>query len=224
MAPVSTGLYEVLEGYDIDELQKKIGEVQLSRDEPKVDGPLRTRFDDIHETSTGFSASMAFELPKKRSTWDGREYRREKTTVRVRFTDSVGDGGVLVIGKSDLHSQIESRLLDLFSIEADQIEKVNIDTENILSILDDDCIVESRATYKGVDENTSSASLAGELEESSTAARLEKTGQKVWVIFESKSFERKVGISEKNSSVVFWGNWDDDEMARYWSRIILHHI
>jgi len=44
------------------------------------------------------------------------------------------------------------------------------------------------------------------------------------VIFESKSFEKKVGITVKNNAVVFWGDWDDAEMERYWNRIVLPNL
>lgn len=224
MAPTSTALYELENGYDIDDLKQRISDIVLERQTPELGDPIRSRFDEVTDTDTGFSSTIVFELPEKKSTWNGVEYQAVRKQVSLRFTDAIGNGGVLVIGKSDLHAKIESRLIDLFEIEPDEIDKVDIRTEHIESILEDDRLIESRATYKSVDENTSSASLAGALEESETAERFDEYGNKVWVIYESTSFERKVGISAKNSAVVFYGNWESDEMARYWRRIVLHHV
>lgn len=230
MAPTSTTIYFPPSGYDVSSLQNIIDGVLLERDDEKVSDPLRTEFRNINNTNNGFSAAMRFEVPKKESGWDGAEFGKTTHQSRVRFTNSVGDGGMMIFGKSDLHNEIQSRLDDLLyehgpsGFNPGELEQIEIDRQNIEDILESDRLIESRATYKSLDENTSSASLAGRLEESDTAERFEERGNKVWVIYESESYDRKVGLTSKNNAAVFYGDWNNDEMAIYWYRIILNEF
>jgi len=232
--PVSTALYAIEGGFDEDDLVAQLSEVQLERSSEHAEGPLRTKFTDVSQTTNGVSCVVQFELESKRSGWDGVAYERERQQSRIRFTNSIADGGVLVIAKADHQDEIASRLLDFFSLGPDPdtsgdteslgIIRINISESELEDILEDDAAVESRATYDSIDENTDSASLAGVLDEAKTADEFDRRGDKRWVIFESKSFERKVGITVKNNAAVFWGDWDDAEMERYWTRIILPNL
>ncbi|WP_435552605.1 hypothetical protein [Natrinema sp. CGMCC1.2065] len=227
-------MYEIEGGFDGEDLKSNLSEVQLERRSELADGPLRTRFMEINETTNGISCVIQYEIEIERSGWDGVEYERERHQARIRFTDVIGEGGVLIVAKGDHQSIIASRLIDFFGVgpnpsaagTADSlgIARVEISEENLKNILSDDGNVESRATYDSIDENTSSASLAGALGDSSPASEFNERGNKRWVIFESLSFERKVGITVKNDAVVFWGDWNDAEMERYWSRIVLPNL
>lgn len=232
--PVSTALYEIDGGFDTESLKSNLSESELERSSDMADGPLRTRFSSINDTTTGVACVIEFEVEERRSGWDGVEYKRERVQSRIRFTDTIGEGGVLIIAKSDNQNKIASRLNDFFEIgpdpESDRVaetmglEQVDITEEVLRNVLSDDKNVESIATYKSIDENTTSASLSGALGESGPASEFNRRGNKNWVQYESISFEKKIGITVKNDAVVFWGDWDDAEMERYWSRIIIPNL
>ena len=229
--PVSTAMYAIEGGFDAENLLSQLSEVELERQPEKVNEPLRTKFNAVSKTTNGVTCAIQFEVETRRSGWNGAEYRKESQQARIRFTDSIGDGGVLVVANADDQTKVASRLLDFFGVgptpqdsRSIGLVRVEISEPELRSILNDDADIESRATYDSIDENTSSASLAGALGESGTARDLDNKGDKRWVIFESKSFEKKVGITVKNNAVVFWGDWDDAEMERYWNRIVLPNL
>lgn len=222
--PTSTTMYSVQDGLDFTTLEERLEEAELERQVAELSDPIRTEFSQIEDTTNGTAATIVFELPEKYSGWDGVEHKAVRNQAKIRFTDSFENGGVLVIGKSDLHPKIESRLLDFFEIGPDELEQVEISTDDLESVMSDDSLVESKASYKSVDENTSSASLSGALGESTPASRFNENGDKIWAIYESEAFEKKIGITVENNAVVFWGNLDDSEMERYWTRIVLPNI
>src|SRR6056297_1382659 len=106
--PVSTALYEIDGGFDTESLKSNLSEVELERPSNMADGPLRTRFSSINETTNGVTSAIEFEFEEKRSGWDGVEYNRERVQARIRFTDTIGEGGVLIVAKSDHQNEIAS--------------------------------------------------------------------------------------------------------------------
>jgi hypothetical protein len=225
MAPVSTTLYWIEDDYiDLDYWKENLEDEELEREDPKVEDKLKTKFAAVEATDSGLGATILFQVPEEHSTFDGGEFIKEKKQARIRIGEMDGRFAVFIIAKSELQGEIASRMLDLLDLTPDEIEQIEITTENIKEILRDDGEIQSRATYKSVDENTSSASLAGRIGESSPAERMEKLGEKAWVIYESSSFESKIGLTRKSNAAVFYGDWTDDEMARYWRRIILPNL
>ncbi len=230
--PTSTVLYEIKDGLDLEDAKERLPEVELSRDGDHLQD-LKTEFNDVRNTDNGLNASIRFQLEEKRGGWDGAKYEKETYQHRIRLLKDVrGIDGVMIIAKADHQPKIASRMIDFFGVgptrddpsEGIGMKIVKIHVPDLQRILDDDAVVESRATYKSIDENTQSASLAGALQESDPAEAFERSGEKRWVIFESKSFEKKVGITTKNDAVVFWGDWSDADMERYWSRVVLPNI
>jgi len=232
--PVSTAMYAIEGGFDKEELLSDLPDAELERRSDAAEGPLRTRFREVSETTNGVSCVIQFEVEAKRPTWDGVVHERERNQARIRFTDSVGDGVVFIIAKRDHQNLIASRLLDFFGLGPDPssddetdsmgIVRIEISESALHRIVDDDANVETRASYKSIDDSTESAALSGVLNDSDAADRFNDTGTKRWVIFDSTSYERTIGITSKNDAVVFWGDWNDDEMERYWIRIVIPQL
>lgn len=232
--PVSTAMYAVEGGFDKEELLSDLPDAELERPPDAAEGPLRTQFREVNETTNGVSCVVQFEVEIRRSIWDGVVHERERNQARIRFTDSIGDGVVFIIAKRDHQNLIASRLSDFFRLgldsssddETDSIEtfRIEISESALHRIVDDDANVETRASYKSIDDSTESAAVSGVLNDSDAANRFNNTGTKRWVIFDSTSYERTIGITSKNDAVVFWGDWNDDEMERYWVRIVIPQL
>lgn len=65
----------------------------------------------------------------------------------------------------------------------------------------------SQATWQNIDENTTYASYSGDIEESESADSMQRSGNLVWAVgeIEYSGEKHRIGVSEMNDSVVFYG-------------------
>lgn len=105
----------------------------------------------------------------------------------------------------------------------DDCELRRISSTAITEIVANDSIDSTFGWWEDVGPRTSSASVTGDIDNSTIARNIGSSGNPTWNIFISQYKNMKVGVSGDN--VVFYGGgWDEDEIEDYIVNVVIPHL
>jgi hypothetical protein len=223
--PVAFTLYNVTNGtVDSQELLDDLPGYESTEQDPDVEGELKTDIADVGETSRGVEAVVQYDEPLKIGHRPGEPSHVKNTLrTRVRFVEEFFNGGFVIIGPKRKRKKAASKVADILDIEPDDYQREGIPSGSIAAIVGEDSIDSSFGWWKDIDANTSSASVQGDIEDSTHAQDISDDGRIVWVIFTSERYGGKVGVSTGN--VVFYGeDWTHDRSMNYINDFIIDKV
>jgi len=222
--PVSCSLYALNGTLDTDQLAEELPEYSHSNYNDDVEDDLLTTVDDVVETQRGLAATVRYDRPLKIGARPGENpWVKNTINTRIRFVKDLFSPGFLVLGSKKKRTQTVSQVAAILNVMPNDCEPREISSAAITRIVADDSVDSTIGWWEDVGPRTSSASVTGDIDQSTIAQDIDNTGNPTWVIFISEYKNMKVGVS--NNNVVFYGDgWDGDEMEDYIVNVVLPRL
>lgn len=205
--PVSWSLHNVETEIDTDELLESLPHYQHVKHHDEITDSLLTDIVDVEENGRSVRCTVRHDEARRIGSRPGDpSFVPETNRTNVRFYEDLLNGpGFIIAGSAGKNAKKEiATILDVNTTELDQI---TLSSTAITRIVGQDSEDASFGWWRDIDAHTSSASVTGDIEDSTHAQRISDDGRPIWVIFTSRRFDEKAGISTKK--VVFYGDgWD----------------
>jgi len=226
--PVSCTVYEIDENIDASVLEDELGDTETTRPLAQADSniELLTDFDDVEKDGSAVDAEMRYDIGRRisarddESSWVGEMKSRD-----IRFNEGLF-GGCLMIFGSQGRGAVLGRCIDTINevfdldTEPDDYTRKSISSGDITRVVSNDSIQMEEGWWDDIDANMSSASAQGDLDHSDKAEGIIDDGIPVWITFVSRDYSEKLGLSRKNDTVVFYGDWEISDMENYIEDIV----
>jgi hypothetical protein len=200
---------------DIDDLASTLPDYSDTIDATHLPGELRMTIHEVESTPNGISCVLRYDVERKRGAREDEiPWYKETVNMNLRFVEDLFSGGMLAIGSEQKRTGAMKYVAELLGTTPNECQAMNIPSTAIARIVGQDSADATFGWWKNIDEYTLSASVTGDIEDSTHANRINSKGEPTWVIFLSEEFGLKVGISR--NSVVFYGNgWEHEIMENY---------
>jgi hypothetical protein len=220
-APAS--LYTFGDEYDSDELLQQLEGYEAGESHQEVDERLITTIDEVRPTDRGLAFDIEYDYVLPIDVRDQEEPRYIKTTKKtpVRFCEDVMSSGFVLSGSE--HGMAAGRVSEAITGSAESYDKVSISETTIAKIVNRDSVDAKYKIWEDIDVFTDMASIKGKIEDSSYSQQFDDYGRPVWVMFDSGSIGRTVGISD-TGIVLYGSDVSPAEAENYYYDVVLPEI
>ena len=222
--PLGCSIIKVDGSMDTDELAEELPEYRHTNHHEEIEGDLLTTVDNVERTQRGVTATVRYDRPLQIGARPGENpWVKNTISARIRFIENLMSPGFLTLGPKNKRTQTISQVANILNVMPNDCEVVEISSNTITQIVADDSIDSTFGWWEDVGPRTSSASVTGDIEQSTIAQDIDNRGNPTWVVFISEYKDMKVGVS--NDNVVFYGKgWDGEEIEDYIMNIIIPHL
>lgn len=216
--PVSCHVYEVDSSIDTSTLYSRMDGYLNQDPTPHLNSPLETDLPSSQNTPRGVEATIRYDVAKERGSRPGlSSHYRNVYRTPVRFTSDY----FVVIGPKQMGREL-SEICELLQINASNYQKLRITEGTILRVVASDSQEELQGWWDDIDDHTDTATIFGDVDQSSYAADFNRTGDVTYMKYQSQSHGGNIGLSANKDSVVFWtGDWSEDDMIDYIDNYII---
>ncbi|WMT09797.1 hypothetical protein NP511_09245 [Natrinema thermotolerans] len=211
--PTSCLLYEIETSVDLSAVKSRAeNNYSNTRNHNSSGNTLETDLLNIDDTSRGFSCTLRYDYAAKRGARPGMsQWYIDVKQTPVRFTPD----HFIIIGSKHTGREL-SEIRELLKISESDYTPFSITQGVIASAAGQDAQREEQGSWEGIDNDTDTGIIYGDVDQSSYAADFDNAGNVTYLKYESQNYPGSVGLSANQNSVVFWTNsWDRDEMEDY---------
>lgn len=211
--PVSCHVYEVDNPIDTQTLENRMDNGYTNQvSTPHLSSDLETDLLEVDSTPRGVGATLQYDVAKERGNRPSMSaHYRDVHQTPVRFTSDF----FTLIGPTQTGREL-SEIVELLQISPDDYSKVRITEGMITSAVASDSQEELQGWWDDIDDYTDTATIFGDVDQSSYATDFNQAGDITYMKYHSQSHGGNVGLSANKDSVVFWtGDWTHNDMIDY---------
>jgi hypothetical protein len=137
-------------------------------------------------------------------------------TARVRFSSDY-----VFFLDYNRRSYVEREVRKILDIDKEEFNQVRFSSGLVIDVTEEDATAIEEGYWSNPTNHATTASLYGDIDGSSLAARFNQNGKPTYAKFESEYFDGdQVGISANKYSIAFWGDRSNDERVNYFLEIV----
>lgn len=205
-------LYELNPGVDTEDVYDRLSSGLTIREDGNEVDTLITDVGNLERTERGLGFVGRFDIEEQRPVRDKEDtWFPALHKVTVRLTNQY-----FILNGFNSRAKASSYVADIIGLDDDEYEPVEFSSAAVLGLAAEDAAELSQGTWDDPTEHADTATVWGELEDSSLYTEFNAEGQPSWVRFETESHPgREAGISTNKNSVFFGSGWDISEMEDY---------
>jgi len=214
-------VYEVESGLDTEaQYEKLTSGFRHTSQGPEV-GTLLTDVGNVERTDRGVEFIGRYDIEEMRPVRENEDpYFAALHKVTVRITDQY-----FILNSYDSRNKAAKHVGDILELDNDEYSQVEFSAAALLGLIADDASELSQQTWENPTEHADTATVWGELKDSSLRTEFDADGRPSWARFESEEYPgREAGLSTNKDSVVFGSNWEFSEMEDYMFSKVLPNV
>ncbi|WP_408957259.1 hypothetical protein [Natrinema sp. 74] len=209
-------IYEPDDSIDTSDLYNKLNSsYEHERPHQELD-TLKTDISSLAHVSRGVECRVRYDTADSVRVRGGTEPVRNLSTAQVRFTSDY-----VFFLDYNRRSFVEREVRKILDLDTDEFNQVRFSSGLVIDVTEEDSDTIEEGYWNNPTDHTTTASLYGDIDDSSLAARFNQNGQPTYAKFESEHFDgSEVGVSANKSSIAFWGDRSRDEQVNYFYNIV----
>jgi len=212
----SIKIYNPNEDFDTDDVKDELeNDYSHTRPHPELD-ELETDVTNIAFVPDGFECTIRYDIADTVRVRGGTDPVRNLRTARVRFVDDY-----VFFLDFNRRSYVEREVRQILNMSRDDFTQAHFSSGLVVDVTEEDADAIAEGYWDDPTNHASTASLYGDVEDSSLAARFNRDGHPTYAKFESEYFDgAQVGISANKNSIAFWGDRSNDEKVQYFNDVV----
>lgn len=224
MPPQSCSFIRVSDRLSEDYIQERVRGYESTREVETLEGQeLLTTVNIMESNNHGQVFQVEYDFPQKISVrgQEDPQYVKATAEVKVNYMFDLFSDGIALFGNKQARKSSFGRLAELLEVDPDALEDLSILPQTIADILREDSEHSRYKWWVDIDEVTDAAAIQGAVEDSSYAQQFDARGLPTWVVFDSSTEGRTIGLS--TGSLMFYetGEGTIEAMVGYFKREIL---